>query len=377
MAEIKDPFAERTIETMEEMYVNMGPQHPSTHGVLRLLLKLDGEVILEAIPYIGYLHRCHEKIYENRTYLQIIPYTDRLDYLAAMSNNFSFCLAVERLMGIPVPERAEYIRVIMAELQRIASHLVFVGTFGLDLGNFTIFMYCFRERERIVDLFEMTSGQRLNYTYYRIGGVAMDLPPGFVEDTWAFLEYFKPKLADYDRLFTDNRIFQDRVKRIGILNLKTAVNYGISGPMLRASGKKWDLRRHDPYSIYDRFEFDIPVGEKGDCWDRYIVRMEEMRQSIRILEQALRDLPSGEIQAKVPKTLKPPAGETYSRIEAPRGELGFYIVSDGTTKPYRVKIRAPSFVNLSVAPVILPGCLVADCVAVLGSIDIVLGEVDR
>ena len=368
---------ERTVETMEEMYVNMGPQHPSTHGVLRLLLRLDGEVIIEAIPYIGYLHRCHEKIYENRTYLQIIPYTDRLDYIAAMSNNFGFCLAVERMMGITVPERAEYIRVIMAELQRIASHLVWVGTFGLDLGNFTIFMYCFRERERIVDLFEMTSGQRLNYSYYRIGGVAMDIHSGFVEEGLAFLNYFRPRLTEYDRLFTDNRIFQERVKGIGILDLKTAVNYGISGPMLRASGLKWDLRRDDPYSIYDRFEFEIPIGERGDCWDRYIVRMEEMRQSIRILEQALCSIPPGEVQAKVPKTIKPPAGEIYSRIEAPRGELGFYIISDGTTKPYRVKIRAPSFVNLGVAPVILPGCLVADCVAVLGSIDIVLGEVDR
>jgi NADH-quinone oxidoreductase subunit D len=368
---------ERTQETMEEMYVNMGPQHPSTHGVLRLLLKLDGEVVTEVVPYIGYLHRCHEKIAENRTYYQIIPYTDRLDYLASMYNNFGYVLAVERLMGLQVPERAEYMRVILAELQRIASHLIWMGTFGLDLGNFTIFMYCFREREKVLDLFESVSGQRLNYSFYRIGGMPMDFPAPFVADCKAFLEWFKPRLPEYDAVMTDNIIFQKRVQGLGKLDLKTAVDYAISGPMLRASGMKWDLRRNDPYSIYDRFEFDTPVGTTGDVWDRYMVRRLEMTESVKIVEQALSDLPPGEIMGKVPKKLKPPVGDIYSRVESPRGELGFYLASDGSEKPYRYKVRSPAFVNLSVLPVIGPGYLVADMVAILGSIDIVLGEVDR
>jgi NADH-quinone oxidoreductase subunit D len=370
-------IAERTQETMEEFYVNMGPQHPSTHGVLRLMLKLDGEVVTEIIPYIGYLHRCHEKIGENRIYTQIIPYTDRLDYLASMYNNFGFVLTVERLIGITVPERAEYMRVILGELQRIASHLIWLGTFGLDLGNFTIFMYCFREREKILDLFESVCGQRLNYAFYRIGGMPLDFPDSFVADCKAFLEWFKPRLPEYDAVMTDNIIFQKRVQGLGILDAKTAVNYAISGPMLRASGVKWDLRRNDPYSIYDRFEFDIPVGTSGDVWDRYMVRRIEMEESVKIVEQALRGLPPGEIMAKMPKKLKPPVGDIYSRVETPRGELGFYIVSEGSEKPYRYKVRSPTFVNLSVLPLIGTGYLVADLVAILGSIDIVLGEVDR
>jgi NADH-quinone oxidoreductase subunit D len=364
-------------ETMEEMYVNMGPQHPSTHGVLRLMLKLDGEVVTEITPYIGYLHRCHEKIGENRIYTQVIPYTDRLDYLASMYNNFGYVLTVERLMGLQVPERAEYMRVILAEMQRIASHLIWMGTFGLDLGNFTIFMYCFREREKILDLFESVSGQRLNYSFYRIGGMPLDLPDSFLTDCKAFLEWFKPRLPEYDAVMTDNIIFQKRVQGIGKLDQKTAIDYAISGPMLRGSGIKWDLRRNDPYSIYDRFEFEIPVGSTGDVWDRYMVRRLEMAESVKIVEQALRDLPPGEIMGKVPKKLKPPAGDIYSRVESPRGELGFYIASDGSEKPYRYKVRSPAFVNLSVLPVIGAGHLVADMVAILGSIDIVLGEVDR
>lgn len=363
--------------TMEEMLVNMGPQHPSTHGVLRLLLKVDGEVVVKAVPYIGYLHRCFEKISENRTYPQILPYTDRLDYLASMTNNFGYVLTVERLMGVTVPERAEYIRIIAAELQRIASHLVWVGTFGLDLGNFTIFIYCFRERERILDLFEMICGARLTYSYYRIGGVADDIPAGFIEKTKDFCKYFKGVLSEYDKILTYNKIFQDRLKGIGILAKEDAIDYAASGPVLRGSGIKWDIRKNDPYSIYDRFEFDIPVGETGDCWDRYMVRMEEMRQSTRIIEQALDGIPAGEVMAKVPRVIKPPAGEIYSRIEAPRGELGFYLVSDGSTKPYRLKVRAPSFVNLSAFPIMIPGWKIADVVAILGSVDIVLGEVDR
>jgi len=368
---------ERTGETMEEMYVNMGPQHPSTHGVLRLMLKLDGEYIIDCVPYIGYLHRCHEKIGENRTYTQIIPYTDRLDYLASMSMNFGYVLTVERLMGQQIPERAEYMRVILAELQRIASHLIWLGTFGLDLGNFTIFIYCFREREMVLDLFEAVSGQRLNYSFYRIGGMPMDFPAGWVENCRAFLEWFKPRLPEYDALTADNVLFQKRVQGVGLLSPELTVDYGLSGPMLRGAGIKWDLRRNDPYSIYDRFNFDIPVFDSCDVWGRYMVRRKEMEQSVRIIEQALDQLPAGEVMAKMPKTLKPPAGQIYCRTESPRGEIGFYVISDGTPKPYRYKVRSPAFVNLSALPAMLKGCLVADVVAVLGSVDIVLGEVDR
>ncbi len=368
---------ERTGETMEEMYVNMGPQHPSTHGVLRLMLKLDGEYITDSIPYIGYLHRCHEKIGENRNYTQVIPYTDRLDYLASMSMNFGYVLTVERLMGQKIPERAEYMRVILAELQRIASHLIWLGTFGLDLGNFTIFIYCFREREMILDLFESVSGQRLNYAFYRIGGMPMDFPDTFLTDCQAFLTWFKQRLPEYDALMTDNILFQKRVQGVGICAPQVAVEYGLSGPMLRACGIKWDLRRNDPYSIYDRFDFEIPAFDTSDVWARYLVRRKEMAESVRIVEQALAQLPPGEVMAKMPKTLKPPAGQIYCRTESPRGELGFYIVSDGSPKPYRYKVRSPAYVNLSALPEMLKGCLVADCVAVLGSVDIVLGEVDR
>jgi NADH-quinone oxidoreductase subunit D len=364
-------------ESMEEMYVNMGPQHPSTHGVLRLLLKLDGEAITDCIPFMGYLHRCHEKIGENRVYAQIVPYTDRLDYLASMAMNFGYVLTVERLMDLKVPERAEYMRVILAELQRIASHLIWLGTFGLDLGNFTIFIYCFREREMVLDLFEAVSGQRLNYSFYRVGGMALDFPDSFVSDCRAFLEWFKPRLPEYDALVTDNVLFQKRTQGVGLLERRTAVEYAASGPVLRGSGVRWDLRRNDPYSIYDRFEFDVPVYQEADCWARFLVRRQEMLESVRIIEQALDQLPAGEVMAKVPKTLKPPAGQAYVRTESPRGELGFYIVSDGTPKPYRYKVRSPAFVNLSVLPEMCKGALVADIVAILGSVDIVLGEVDR
>jgi NADH-quinone oxidoreductase subunit D len=364
-------------ETMEEMYVNMGPQHPSTHGVLRLLLKLDGEVVTDCVPYMGYLHRCHEKIGENRVYTQIIPYTDRLDYLASMSMNFGYVLTVERLMGVKVPERAEYMRVILAELQRIASHLIWLGTFGLDLGNFTIFIYCFREREMVLDLFEAVSGQRLNYSFYRIGGMALDFPDSFVSDCRAFLEWFKPRLPEYDALVTDNVLFQKRTQGIGLLDAEAATGYAVSGPVLRGSGVRWDLRRDDPYSIYDRFQFDVPAHQQGDVWARFLVRRQEMAESVRIIEQALDQLPAGEVMAKVPKTIKPPAGQAYVRTESPRGEIGFYVVSDGTPKPYRYKVRSPAFVNLSAVPHMARGALVADIVAILGSVDIVLGEVDR
>jgi NADH-quinone oxidoreductase subunit D len=370
-------LTERTGETMEEMYVNMGPQHPSTHGVLRLMLKLDGEVVTDCVPYIGYLHRCHEKIGENRSYQQIVPYTDRLDYLASMCMNFGYVLSVEKLMGVRVPERAEYLRVILAELQRIASHLVWLGTFGLDLGNFTIFIYCFREREMILDLFEAVSGQRLNYSFYRVGGVALDIPNNWVAECRAFLAWFKPRIPEYDALVTDNILFQKRLQGVGAIDPATAVNYGLSGPMIRSCGVMWDLRRNDPYSIYDRFEFQIPVFDTCDAWARFLVRRQEMLESVKIIEQALDQLPSGDVMAKMPKTLKPPVGQVYARTESPRGELGFYIVSDGSPKPYRYRVRSPAYCNLSALHEMLRGSLVADVVAVLGSVDIVLGEIDR
>lgn len=368
---------ERIAESMEEMWVNMGPQHPSTHGVLRLLIKLDGEVVRECIPYMGYMHRCHEKIGENRSYVQIIPYTDRLDYLASMYNNWGYCLACERLMGISIPERAEYLRVIIGELQRIASHLIWLGTFGLDLGNFTIFMWCFREREMILDLFEAVSGQRLNYSFMRIGGLALDVPEGWLADVKSFLAWLKPRFDEYDRLSTDNVIWQKRIQGVGILKPEDAVSYACSGPVLRGSGIRWDIRRNDPYGIYDRFDFDIPVGTSGDVWDRFWVRRQELEQSVRIVEQALKDIPPGPVLAPVAKKLRAPVGDIYSRVESPRGELGDYIVADGSEKPYRYKVRAPTFVNLSALPIMLPGYLVADAVAILGSVDIVLCEVDR
>jgi NADH-quinone oxidoreductase subunit D len=368
---------ERAAETMEEMWVNMGPQHPSTHGVLRLLIKLDGEVVRECIPYMGYMHRCHEKIGENRAYVQIIPYTDRLDYLASMYNNWAYCLGCERLMGIQIPERAEYLRVIIGELQRIASHLIWLGTFGLDLGNFTLFMWCFREREMVLDLFEAISGQRLNYSFMRIGGLALDAPEGWLADVKSFLAWLKPRFVEYDRLSTDNVIWQKRIQGVGILTPEDAVSYAVSGPTLRGSGFRWDLRRDDPYGIYDRFAFDVPTGPSGDVWDRFWVRRLEMEESVKIVEQALKDIPPGPVLSPVAKKLRAPVGDIYSRVESPRGELGFYMVADGSERPYRYKVRAPTFVNLSALPVMLTGCLIADCVAVLGSIDIVLGEVDR
>lgn len=366
----------------EQMVLNMGPQHPSTHGVLRLELELDGEVINSVTPHIGYLHRCFEKHCEAMTYPQIIPYVDRMDYLAAMYNEFGFALAVERLMDIKVPERVEYIRVIMGELQRIASHLVAVGTYGLDIGAFTPFLYCFRDREKILTLFEMTCGARLLYNYIWVGGLSHDLHPDFIRYTKEFIDYFKPNLKELNDLLTYNKIFIDRTANVGILPLETAINYGVTGPNLRASGLKWDLRLDDPYSIYDKFEFDIPVGQGwhgtiGDCWDRYYIRILEMEESLKILEQAIAQIPEGDINSAIPKRVKPPEGQIYTRVENPRGELGYFIISKGQLQPHRVKVRAPSFVSLSVLNELCKGHLVADVVAILGSIDIVLGEIDR
>jgi len=366
----------------EQMVLNMGPQHPSTHGVLRLELELDGEVINNVTPHIGYLHRCFEKHCEAMTYPQIIPYVDRMDYLAAMYNEFGFALTIERLMDIQVPERVEFIRVIIGELQRIASHLVAVGTYGLDIGAFTPFLYCFRDREKILTLFEMTCGARLLYNYIWVGGLSHDLHPDFIRYTKEFIDYFKPNLKELNDLLTYNKIFIDRTANIGILPLETAINYGVTGPNLRASGFKWDLRRDDPYSIYDRFEFEIPVGQGwygtiGDCWDRYYIRILEMEESLKIIEQAIEQIPDGDISSAIPKRVKPPEGQIYTRVENPRGELGYFIISKGQLQPHRVKVRAPSFVSLSIMNELCKGHLVADVVAILGSIDIVLGEIDR
>ncbi len=367
----------------EEMVVNMGPQHPSTHGVLRLEVVLDGEIVVDVIPHMGYLHRCFEKHSEHMTnYQQVIPYADRMDYLTSMQNDWAYAIAVERLLKIEVPQRVEYIRVIMAELQRIASHLIAIGTYGIDMGAFTPFLWCFRDRERILDLFEMTCGARLLYNYIWVGGVSHDLPAGFIDKAKAFCKYFKPNFVELNNLLTYNHIFVKRTANIGVLPADVAINYACSGPMLRGSGVNFDLRRDDPYGIYHKFEWEIPVGKGemgtiGDCWDRYIVRVREMEESIKIIEQALESIPEGDVQSAVPKRIRPDAGEIYARTESARGELGFYIISDGTTTPYRVKARSPAFVNLSVMPEISRGCMIADLVAIIGSVDIVLGEVDR
>ncbi|MEI7812534.1 MAG: NADH-quinone oxidoreductase subunit D [Ignavibacteria bacterium] len=366
----------------EEMILNMGPQHPSTHGVLRLEVELDGELIISVKPHIGYLHRCFEKHCEAMTYPQVIPYTDRMDYLASMYNNFGYVVTMERFLNIQVPERVEYIRVIMGELQRIASHLVALGTYGVDIGAFTPFLYCFRDREKILSLFEMTCGARLLYNYMWIGGLSHDLHPDFIPACKEFLRYFKPNITELNNLLSFNKIFIERTANVGILPAETAINYGVTGPNLRGSGVKYDLRRNDQYSVYDRFDFEIPVGTGangtlGDCWDRYYVRVREMEESIKIIEQALEQLPEGDINTAIPKRIKPPAGSIYGRVENPKGELGYFIMSDGSTSPYRLKVRGPSFVNMTVFSELCKGHLVADVIAILGSIDIVLGEIDR
>ncbi len=366
----------------DEYILNMGPQHPSTHGVLRVLLKTDGEIVESATPYIGYLHRTFEKHAEYMTWPQIVPYVDRMDYLASMNNDLGYALAVEKLMGLEVNERAQYLRVIVAELNRIASHLVYFGTYGLDVGAFTPFLYAFRERERIVDLFEEISGARLLYNYIWIGGVAFDAPEGWLDKVAEFCDYFEPKIKEYNDLLSYNKIFIERTANVGVIPADLAINYGLSGPSLRGSGVKFDLRKNDPYCIYDRFDFEIcyGTGEKGtvgDTWDRYFVRIQEMTESVKIIRQALKQIPDGDAKETVPKNVRVPKGEIYFRSETPRGELGYYIVSDGGKNPVRVKVRAPAFSNLSIIPAIAPGLMVADLVAVLGSLDIVLGEIDR
>jgi NADH-quinone oxidoreductase subunit D len=368
--------------TSDEMVLNMGPQHPSTHGVLRLLLRTDGEVVNDAEPHIGYLHRDFEKHSEQVFYNGVIPYTDRMDYVGAMNNNVGYCIAVERLMKLEIPERAEYLRVIVCELNRIASHLLAFGTYGIDIGAFTPFLYAFRERERILDLFEMLCGARLTYNYPRVGGVSKDIDSAFVSDAKRFLKDFRRIIPDYHGLLSNNQIFIRRTANVGVLPADLAVAYGVTGPCLRASGVDWDLRRDEPYSVYPKFRFKIPIGlgergTVGDCWDRYMVRLREAEVSIDILEQALDGIPEGPIMAPGLKAIRPPKGEVYVRTETPRGELGFYLVSDGGRKPFRLKARAPSFCNLSVFREISRGYLLSDIVAIIGSIDIVLGEVDR
>ena len=382
MSQTVDPIVQDRPLRTERMQINFGPQHPSTHGVLRLLVTTDGEFVEEVEPIIGYLHRCKEKIAENVTYGQFMPYSDRLDYLAAMNCNWAWALAVEKLAGIKVTERCEYIRVIMGELGRIASHLVAVGCFGNDVGTFTPFLYCFHEREKILDMFEMVCGARLTCHYYRIGGLANDLPPEFVPACRTFLDPFEKRLDEINTLLSENYIFVKRTANVGVFPAKVALEYGLTGPNLRASGVPRDLRRVAPYSIYDRLRFDVIVGQGfkgtlGDCWDRYYCRVLEMRESVRIIRQCLDQLPDGEFRTKLPAVFRPPKGHGFFAAENPKGELGFYIVSDGTPKPARVHVRAPSFFHVSILPAVCKGVMIADLIAILGSLDIVLGEVDR
>lgn len=376
------------VET-EELLINMGPQHPSTHGVLRIVLRCDGELVLEAIPHIGYLHRCAEKIGESLQPFQFIPYTDRMDYVAGMNQNQGYALAIEKLVGVEVPERAQYLRVIFAELNRIASHLVTFGAYGLDMGAFTPFLYAFREREMILDLFEAACGARLTYSYLTIGGTTNELPDGWLERCAEFLDYFEPKVDEYNNLLSFNQIFVKRTANVGVISAEDAIAYGLTGPCLRGSGVQWDLRKAMPYDGYERFDFDIPIGRPGgsdgiprsavvgDSWSRYFVRMEEMKQSVRIIRQALRDLPEGEHIAKKVKNLKLPDDEIYFEVENPRGQLGFYVRGDGSQIPSRVKARAGCFCNLSITTHVTRNCLIGDVPAIIGSFDVVLGEVDR
>lgn len=361
----------------EEMLLNVGPQHPSTHGVFRLVVKIDGEIITEATPVIGYLHRGTEKLAENLQYTQIIPYTDRLDYLAGMTNNYVLCHAVETMMGLEVPERAEYLRILAMELGRVASHLVWWGTYLLDIGSISPFLYAFREREMILNLLNELSGARLTFNYMRVGGVKWDAPDGWIEKVRDFVPYMREQLKGYHDLVTGNEIFMNRIKGVGTYTKEDALAYSLSGANLRSTGVKWDLRKDEPYSIYDRFDFDVPVRTEGDAWARYHCRLEEIEESLKIIEQAVEQFPGeGAILGKVPKVIKVPAGEAFVRIEAPRGEIGCYISSDGKREPYRLKFRRPSFYNLQILPKLLKGENIANLIAILGAIDIVLGEVD-
>jgi NADH-quinone oxidoreductase subunit D len=368
---------ETTVLGADEIVINMGPQHPSTHGVLRVKLKLDGEKVVGSECIIGYLHRGVEKIAEHRTYQQFAPYVDRMDYVAAVSNGLGYCEAVEKLMGVEAPPRARVIRTILTELQRIASHLVWLGTHAIDIGALTPIFYCFREREEILKIFEKYCGARLTTHAFRIGGLQYEAYDELEGDTERFCKDFATKVDEYETLLTENRIWLGRTKNIGVISAADAIAIGASGPVIRASGVKWDIRKAMPYAAYDQYKFEIPTGKNGDTFDRYMVRMEEMRQSAHICLQAIQNIPAGPIMARIGKVLKPPVGEVYHSIEAPKGELGYYIVSDATTQPYRVRIRPPSFINLQAFDAMVRGHLVADVVAIIGTLDIVLGEVDR
>ena len=371
------PTAEPMFDT-DELVLNMGPQHPSTHGVLRVVLKLDGETVVDSDVVIGYLHRGIEKLCENRDWTQIVLITDRMDYVAAATSNLGYVETVEKLMSLEVPRRARYIRTILAELQRIASHCLWLGTHAMDIGAMTVFLYAFRERELILDMFEEFCGARLTYNSMRIGGLPLDIPPGWDRKVREFCDVMETKVGEYEELLTHNRIWLERTKNIGVISGEEAVAIGLSGPPLRGSGVLRDIRKDEPNAAYEEFEFDIPIGEHGDTYDRYLVRLEEFQQSIRIIRQAVDGLPEGPILGKVPRLLKPPAGETYHAVESPKGEIGYFIAADGkSTNPYRFRVRPPSFCNLQALRQLIKGHLVADVVALIGSLDVVLGEVDR
>ncbi len=361
-----------------EMLLNMGPQHPSTHGVFRMVLWVDGEKVTDVEPYIGYLHRGSEKLCEGEQFHQVITLFDRMDYLANFNNELVYCAAVEKLMNLVVPERAEYVRVILCELNRIASHLLFVATMGLDAGAMTPSMICFRGRERVQSLFEAVSGARMMHNYFRIGGLKEDLPDNFEQMVGELMPLLQADIEEADKLLTFNEIFLARLKGVAAISVEDALDFGLTGPCLRACGVDYDLRKADPYSVYDRFDFKVPTGLDGDCWDRHFVRVQEMYESMKILEQALVQMPKGNVTSSLGRRLpRPPKGEVYVRAENPRGEIGVYLVCDGTDKPYRLKVRPPSFCNWSAIKHLLKDTWIADTVVVLGSLDIVLGEVDR
>ncbi len=401
LREMRGLVSERAL-TGETVLLNMGPQHPSTHGVLRLLLEIDGENVVSCVPDVGFLHTGIEKTAEDKTYMKVIPLTDRMDYLAPMSNNLGYVLAVEKLMDVDVPLRAQYVRVILCELQRIASHLVWLGTHAMDIGAMSVFLYCFREREKILDIFEMVSGQRMMVSYFRPGGLWRDLPAGFEEAVRAFMDHFPSEIDEYEGLLKKNPLWIDRTKGVGVITAEQAVAWGVTGSSLRGSGVNWDIRKALPYSAYDQFEFDVPVRTEGDVYARFWCRVQELRQSLRIIDQALKKLPKGPHISSNRKVVPPPkeelaysmeslihhfklwtegftppVGEVYVRVESPRGEFGCFLSSDGTPKPRRVHFRTPSFANLSAMPIMTKGVFIADLVAIIGSIDIVLGDVDR
>ncbi|RUS72312.1 hypothetical protein EGW08_019920 [Elysia chlorotica] len=399
------PYNRRLMETerqVENIKMNFGPQHPAAHGVLRLVLTLEGETVIRADPHIGLLHRGTEKLIEHKTYTQALPYFDRLDYVSMMVNEQAFCLAIEKLLNIEVPPRAKWIRTLFAEITRLKNHMMSIGSHALDVGAMTPFFWFFEEREKLMEFYERVSGARLHAAYYRPGGVALDMPLGLMEDIHEWLKKFGQRMDEVDDLLTENRIWKQRTIDIGVVSAEDALNLGMSGPMLRGSGIKWDLRKTQPYDAYDQVEFDIPIGHKGDCYDRYLVRMAEMRQSMRIIEQCLNKMPPGEIKTDDNKITPPnradmkdsmeslihhfklftegfqvPPGSTYTAVEAPKGEFGVYLISDGTNKPYRCKIKAPGFVHLSACDKMARKHMLADLVAIIGTLDIVFGEVDR